>query len=345
MKIVLTGGRGFIGSHMTDLLSKLAKMSNGRIGEIVVLDAHTYAARPFLMGRKPENVREVVLDIRDQLAVRKFMEEEKPDHIIHMAAESHVCRSITGPKDFVLTNVVGTWNLLEEFKEIWKGQLSGKKFLHVSTDEVFGEIKTGKFKEDSPIAPRSPYASSKAASDHLVSAYCTTYGLHGLIVNCSNNYGPNQHEEKLVPKAILRIIQNKPVDIYGNGKQVRDWLWVEDCCRAILHVLDKGIPGQRYCIGGELEMTNIELVNKIHEICTKVFAKTKFNLKLNYTNDRPTDDKRYALSTQKIRKLGWKPKKEEFDKNLQYTILWYWKRMVVGARRHSVTKDGVERHG
>lgn len=326
--IVVTGGSGFIGSH---LLTKLCSKYPNDL--IINLDAETYAARPPLYKKKPKNLIVVKLDLRDQLGVRRFMEKYKPNHVFHLAAESHVCRSIQGPKDFITTNINGTWNLLEEFKELWIDDLKAHRFIHISTDEVFGEIKKGKFNEQSQIVPRSPYASSKASSDLLVLSYYSTYGLNAVVTNCSNNYGPNQHDEKLIPKTIINILTKKPVQIYQSGKQIRDWLYVEDCAEGLIRVFEKGLPGNRYCIGGDYELTNLAMVEKIYHSITEIFGKAAPELKMEFTNSRPTDDFRYALDIKKINKLGWSPKRDLFEKNLRHTIMWYYTKLVGGKLR------------
>jgi len=326
MKICVTGGRGFIGTNFVKYLMTLKGIT-----EVIILDALTYAARPYLV-KKDRRITEVNVDIRDQLAMKRFMDEYKPDHIFHFAAESHVCRSIKGPKDFITTNINGTWNLLEEFKELWKDEIKSHRFLHVSTDEVYGQIKKGKFTETSPINPRSPYAASKAASDHLVLSYAETYGMDAVVVNCSNNFGPNQHEEKLVPKTILKILLSEPVEVYQSGKQVRDWLYVEDACEGIFKVFQKGLPGERYNLGGDYELTNLEMISAIHEEICSINPKQIPELKMRFTNSRPTDDLRYALDISKARKIGWKPNKSAFRENLRFTVMWYWKRMMREGR-------------
>lgn len=328
MTLLVTGGCGFIGStFLKTLCERYPKHT------IVNVDAKTYAARPPMYKKRPKNLIEEEFDIRDQLAVKRCMERYKPDHVFHLAAESHVCRSIKGPKDFITTNINGTWNLLEEFKDLWQQELKAHRFVHISTDEVFGEIKTGKFDEKSQIQPRSPYASSKASSDLLVLSYGETYGMDVVVTNCSNNFGPNQHDEKLVPKTILRILGGQPVQIYGTGEQVRDWIFVEDAAEAFLAVFEKGLPGNRYCIGGNYELTNLQMVRRIYDLMLQVFGESAPPLKMQFTNSRPTDDFRYAISTKKIEKLGWKPKPKLVDQRLQHTIMWYYERWLKSGAR------------
>ena len=326
MKILVTGNKGFIGSHLTKMLCE-----NYPESVIYGVDAQTYAARPPIYKSKPANLCTIKANIQDQLAVRKLIQKIKPDQIYHLAAESHVCRSITGPKEFIMTNILGTWNLLEEYRDLQETTGKKRTFLYVSTDEVFGEISKGRFTENSPIEPRSPYSTAKAGGDLLVQSYFTTYGLDTRIVNASNNFGPNQHAEKLVPKTILRLLKGQPVDIYQNGKQVRDWLFVEDCTRGMITVMNKGKAGERYLLGGDNEKTNLEIVNAIAEIVKHMKPETVLNL--NFLKDaRPTDDFRYALSNDKIKKLGWKPNKDQFHNNLHYTVMWYFERILTGGR-------------
>lgn len=336
-KIMVTGGSGFIGSNLLKhLVKKYPK------DQIVNVDAFTYAARPSLLSSEEKaHVHTIKVNLQDQLAVKRLLEKEQPDHIFHLAAESHVCRSISGPKDFVMTNIVGTWNLIEEARSVWSNDVKNHRFVHVSTDEVFGQLgrKDRPFSESTPIAPRSPYAASKASSDHLVAAYHETYGINTIITNCSNNYGVNQHEEKLIPKTICRIFQRKPTDIYQDGTQVRDWLYVDDHCEALIKAFEKGIPGERYCIGGEKELNNLQIVDSIFGIIHDLFPKDGYSLKMDFKDSRPTDDARYAIDNKKIRRLGWAPNNKAFKQNLQYTVLWYWGKLIRGSR--AISKDGV----
>lgn len=325
MKIMVTGGMGFIGSHLVKALVEKIPSS-----KIIVVDALTYAAREPLT--KSNKVKLIKADIRDHLVVSRLMAQEKPDHIFHLAAESHVCRSIQGPKDFVQTNIVGTWNVIEEFKNVWKNKSNGKTFIHVSTDEVFGELtaKGTPFNEETCIRPRSPYASSKAASDHIVQSYKETYGVQTKIVNCSNNFGINQHEEKLLPKTICRILRKESVEVFGSGSQIRDWLYVTDCVQAIIKVFERGRVGERYCIGGESECSNLDLINKVHAVIQDLFPEEKVPLKIKKVNARPTDDFRYAINNEKIRELGWKPKPTLMEQRLRSIVLWYYAKLEIG---------------
>ncbi len=324
--VMITGGLGFIGSALTRYW-----MNRYPEQEIVILDAETYAARPGaarsfeLAGVKVERV-----DIRDHAAVARAMRRHEPDHVIHLAAESHVCRSIAGPKVFYETNVMGTFHLLEEFKELWRGREDGHHFHHVSTDEVFGELGPDDpaFTEQHPLLPRSPYSSSKAASDMMALTFFETYGLHVTVSNCSNNFGPNQHAEKLIPRAIAKAVAKEPMTVYGNGLQVRDWLWVDDHCYAIDLLLHHGKAGERYCVGGEKEMTNLDMLVLIKQLVDQELGQEHKGCQFKYTNDRPTDDFRYAIDNTKIRaELGFEPS-EDFQWNLRKTIRWYLEREI-----------------
>lgn len=268
----------------------------------------------------------------------------RPDAVFHFAAESHVCRSIAGPDDFVTTNINGTFNLLEAWREYLQERFAWStaeenlrslhRFVHVSTDEVFGDLglasdPKSKFHEQKLYAPTSPYAASKAASDHLVKAWAHTYGLNAVVTNCTNNYGPNQHEEKLIPSAILKILNQEVVKIYGKGDHVRDWIWVEDHCRALDTVFRKGKSGESYGIGGDNERTVQDVVTDVYVNLVHMGEEDDsfrgLCLKTINTNDRPTDDERYAMDTSKIRSLGWSPTKDYHSK-LRETIAWYIER-------------------
>lgn len=321
--IIITGGAGFIGSHVVRRFVK--EYPHYRI---VNADALTYAGNL-------ENIADIAhagnyvfekIDIVDSQAVNKLFETYQPDGVIHLAAESHVDRSITNPVAFVMTNVIGTVNLLNAARNLWAGNYEGKRFLHVSTDEVYGALgSTGFFYEDTSYDPHSPYSASKASSDHFVRAYADTYGLPVTVTNCSNNYGPNQFPEKLIPLCIHNIINNKPLPIYGNGKYTRDWLYVIDHARAIDLVFHKAKNRETYNIGGFNEWQNIDLVK---ELCRQMDVKlgrsggTSEKL-ITYVKDRPGHDLRYAIDATKIQKeLGWEPS-VTFEHGLALTIDWY----------------------
>lgn len=325
MNIIVTGGSGFIGSH---LLLALCKQYPDY--SIVNVDIETYAARRPLYVAKPKNLHHEKLDIRDSLGVHRLYEKFQPEATIHLAAESHVCRSITGPRDFATTNLLGTFNLLEAHHST-----KGLKFVHVSTDEVFGHIRSGKFNEHSPMLPRSPYSASKAGSDMMVQAYHHTYGMDTCTVNMSNNFGPNQHEEKLVPQTISKILLGRPVTIHGRGDHVRDWLWVGDAVDGILRAFMHGRPGESYCLGGNKELTNMDLVREISSAINFMQGPTSYTIE--HKNDRPTDDFRYALDTTKAeRELAWSPNIKKFRNRIMKTVQWY---------AHAMISSGAVTHG
>jgi len=325
MKLLVTGGAGFIGSAVV-------RLAVARGHQVVNLDALTYAACL-------ENVATVAnsqayvfehADIRDRAALDRIFAQHKPDAVMHLAAESHVDRSIDGPGDFVETNITGTYNMLEAARAYWVGQ--GKpdsfRFHHISTDEVFGSLPNDpavKFTEDTPYDPRSPYSASKAASDHLVRAWAETYGLPVVLTNCSNNYGPYHFPEKLVPVIILNALAGKPLPIYGDGSNIRDWLFVEDHADALLLVLEKGALGRSYNIGGENERTNLELVRTLCAILDDLRPRADgaYGDQITFVTDRPGHDARYAIDPARIRQeLGWQPS-VTVEEGLRRTVQWY----------------------
>ncbi len=325
--ILVTGGAGFIGSNFILRRMKAEDVS------VVNLDKLTYAGNPRNLEAIAGNPRYEFVqgDIGDRGLIRRLLEKHQPGAIVHFAAESHVDRSIRGPDDFIRTNVDGTFALLEETRAYWTA-LSPEaqrqfRFLHVSTDEVFGSLSPNDppFCETTPYAPNSPYAASKAASDHLVRAYHHTYGLPTLTTNCSNNYGRFQFPEKLIPLMILNARDGKPLPVYGDGKNVRDWLYVEDHCEAIAFVLERGRSGGTYNVGGWNEKPNLEIVETICDLVDEMkpgIGRSRREL-ITFVKDRPGHDRRYAMDARKIeRELGWKPK-ETLESGLRKTVRWY----------------------
>ena len=325
---LVTGGAGFIGSNFI-LMQR--RQNHTRI---INLDLLTYAGNPKNLDSLQNDTGYIFIrgDIEDRNLVRGLLKEYSPCAVVNFAAESHVDRSIDGPEDFIQTNVVGTFHLLDEVRRYWMGlsvtEKESFRFLHVSTDEVYGSLESGDpaFNEQTPYAPNSPYSASKASSDHLVRAYYHTYGLPTITTNCSNNYGPRQFPEKLIPLVILNALRGKPLPIYGDGLNVRDWLYVEDHCEALNVVLEKGCMGQVYNIGGRCEKTNLEIVKTICDLLDKICLQSPFTPHaslITYVKDRPGHDRRYAIDCSKIEKeLGWKPK-ETFETGLKKTIQWY----------------------
>ena len=343
MKVVVTGGAGFIGSAVVRAL----------IGEtdwqVVNLDKLTYAGNLDSLAVVAKNPRYkfVRLDIADKTGVRDLFEAEQPDAIMHLAAESHVDRSIDGPSAFVETNVVGTCVLLENALSYWRSLAPLRqrrfRFHHVSTDEVYGSLgPEGAFCEDSPYAPNSPYSASKAASDHFVRAWNHTYDFPAVITNCSNNYGPFQFPEKLIPLVILRGLAGEAIPVYGKGQNVRDWLYVEDHARALIAVLERGRIGEVYNIGGGAERRNIDVVHRLCDLLDEMLPQSHFRPHRNligFVTDRPGHDLRYAVDFGKIAgELDWRPR-ENFDSGLEKTVRWYlenrpwWERILSGVYR------------
>ena len=321
-KILVTGGAGFIGSAVVRHAVALGH-------EVINLDKLTYAAcleNVASVANSP-NYHFVQADICDREALERVFDTYQPEAVLHLAAESHVDRSIDGPADFIQTNIVGTFNLLEVSRNYWvsSGKLERFRFHHVSTDEVFGSLgETGQFHEDTPYDPRSPYSASKASSDHLVRAWGETYGLPVVLTNCSNNYGPFHFPEKLIPVVILNALAGKPLPIYGKGENVRDWLYVEDHADALLTVLEKGRLGQSYNIGGENEARNIDIVRKICAILDDLRPqRTPYEELITFVSDRPGHDLRYAIDPSRMRtELGWRPS-ATLDEGLLKTVQWY----------------------
>ena len=326
--ILVTGAAGFIGANF--VLDWVAQSQE----PVVNLDKLTYAGNPENLASLQDNPGHIFVqgDIGDRSLVDRLLAEHKPRAVVNFAAESHVDRSIHGPEDFIQTNVVGTFHLLESVRAYW-GSLEGEaraafRFLHVSTDEVYGTLgpNDAPFTETTPYTPNSPYSASKAASDHLVRAYHHTYGLPVLTTNCSNNYGPYHFPEKLIPLMIVNALAGKPLPVYGDGMQVRDWLFVKDHCSAIRRVLEAGATGETYNVGGWNEKPNIEIVKTVCALLDDLRPRAdgqSYATQITYVKDRPGHDRRYAIDATKIhRELGWKPA-ETFDTGIRKTVQWY----------------------
>ena len=348
MKILVTGGAGFIGSNFLNLVAPRHPEHH-----FVCVDKLTYAANLANLTAIADASNYVFerIDIADGPAVQDLFERYRPDVVVHFAAESHVDRSITAPENFVRTNIEGTFQLLEAFRSF--GPDPGKLFHHVSTDEVYGSLgKDGVFTESTSYDPSSPYSASKAASDHLVRAYGRTYGLPFKLTNCSNNYGPYQFPEKLIPLMILNALERKPLPVYGEGLNVRDWLYVEDHCEAIWKVIQTGRVGETYNIGGNSERTNIEVVR---EVCRAVAdetecAQAELETLITFVADRPGHDLRYAINASKLqRESGWEPR-ETFDSGLRRTVRWYlnnpvWIEQVRSGEYRKWMEENYENRG
>ncbi len=342
MRILVTGGAGFIGSNLVRLLVKSGY-------ETLNLDCLTYAGNPASLSdiAADRNYRFAKVDINDFAAVRHVVGEFRPNAIMHLAAESHVDRSIDGPRAFIDTNVVGTLNMLQAALEYRRGLATDEqdsfRFLHVSTDEVYGSLGSeGLFTESTPYDPHSPYSASKAASDHLARAWFHTYGLPVIVTNCSNNYGPYQFPEKLIPVVILKALRGEPLPVYGKGENVRDWLYVVDHCRALLLVVRQGRPGATYNIGGNNELKNIEVVQRLCSLLDEMSPRSDgrpYADQITFVADRPGHDLRYAIDATKIRdELGWQPEQDR-DSGFRSTVDWYlrnepwWKDILSGEYR------------
>ncbi|UTW09632.1 dTDP-glucose 4,6-dehydratase [Pseudomonas benzenivorans] len=328
MRILVTGGAGFIGSAL------IRHLLNETEHQVLNLDKLTYAGNLESLATVAASPRYqfVQADIGDQPKVAEILAEFQPDALMHLAAESHVDRSIDGPAAFIQTNIVGTYSLLEATRGYWSALPDGRKqafrFHHISTDEVYGDLHgvDDLFTETTPYAPSSPYSASKAASDHLVRAWQRTYGLPVLLTNCSNNYGPYHFPEKLIPLVILNALDGKPLPVYGNGQQVRDWLYVEDHARALLKVVTAGQVGETYNIGGHNEQKNLHVVESICALLDELAPRQaggSYREQISFVADRPGHDQRYAIDASKIeRELGWKPE-ETFASGLRKTVRWY----------------------
>lgn len=367
MRLLITGGSGFIGSN-------LVRMALGNGHSVLNVDALTYAGNQSSLAdvQSSQNYRFAQIDISEADKVDHIVNSYVPDAVLHLAAESHVDRSIDGPGEFIQTNVIGTYNLLQASLNHWRTldpiKADRFRFLHVSTDEVYGSLGSeGQFTESTPYDPHSPYSASKASSDHLARAWHDTYGLPVLVTNCSNNYGPYQFPEKLIPVVILKCLRGEPVPVYGKGENIRDWLYVDDHCRALLEVVQSGRPGETYNIGGNNELKNIDLVNLLctlmDELRPRNSGKTpaarrenspkgnsplatnysplssSYSQLISFVTDRPGHDLRYAIDASKIeRELGWKPS-EDFQSGFRKTVQWYidneswWRSILDGSYR------------
>lgn len=344
MNIIVTGGAGFIGSAL------VRHIINETQDNVLVVDKLTYAGNPDSLSMVATNERFQFSqsDICDREKMDSLFNEFKPDAVMHLAAESHVDRSIDGPSAFIQTNIVGTYTLLEAARSYWNGlddsQRSRFRFHHISTDEVYGDLEGPEdlFTEQTPYAPSSPYSASKASSDHLVRAWQRTYGLPTLVTNCSNNYGPYHFPEKLIPLIILNALAGKPLPVYGNGQQIRDWLYVEDHARALYCVVTKGEVGETYNIGGHNERKNIDVVKTVCALLDELITDkpnglTSFSELITFVTDRPGHDLRYAIDATKIEKeLFWTPE-ETFESGIRKTVNWYldnkvwWQRVIDGS--------------
>jgi len=350
---LITGGAGFIGANFVQAVRRQ------NVARVLNLDLLTYAGHPESLAAL-ENDRDHVFvrgDIGDEALVTKLLAEHRPAAVVNFAAESHVDRSILGPQAFIQTNIVGTHTLLACALKYWKGLDDGRqrafRFLHVSTDEVYGSLGTEDpaFSEDNQYRPNSPYAASKAAADHLVRAYHHTYGLPTLTTNCSNNYGPFQHPEKLIPLMIQNALHGRPLPVYGDGQQVRDWLYVEDHCTAIRTVLDKGRPGETYNVGGNAEKPNLEIVHTLCKLLDARFPKSAPHAQLiKHVTDRPGHDRRYAINASKIkRELGWEPAMT-FEQGIEKTVQWYldneaWAKAVGNPEHQDWLRKNYQQQG
>lgn len=344
MKIIVTGGAGFIGSAV------IRHIINNTQDEVVVVDCLTYAGNLESLAPVANNSRFTFeqVNICDRTALDRVFNEHKPNAVMHLAAESHVDRSIDGPADFIETNIIGTYTMLEAARAYWSSLYEQSKqafrFHHISTDEVYGDLHGTEdlFTETTPYAPSSPYSASKASSDHLVRAWLRTYGLPTIVTNCSNNYGPYHFPEKLIPLIILNALDGKKLPVYGDGGQIRDWLYVEDHARALYKVVTEGEIGETYNIGGHNERKNIDVVKTICQLLEELVPNKPEGVKqysdlITYVTDRPGHDMRYAIDAQKIyRELGWKPQ-ETFESGIRKTVEWYlanetwWRRVKDGS--------------
>ncbi len=339
MNLLVTGGAGFIGSNLIHYI-----IGKPEITKLINLDCLTYAGHPANLETVSKDAKYVFekVDLRDKAAVIRVVEQHGITHVMHLAAESHVDRSITGPGDFISTNIVGTFNLLEACRAFWADKFDDKRFHHVSTDEVYGSLgATGYFTETTPYAPNSPYSASKASSDMIVRAYHHTYGLNTVITNCSNNYGPFQFPEKLIPVVIQNCLSRKNIPVYGDGMNVRDWLYVRDHAEALWQVLNRGKTAETYNIGGHNEWANINIVKLICDLIDEMSPQSGGNTQklITYVKDRAGHDRRYAIDATKVKnELDWVPA-YTFEKGIRETVRWYldnqaWVKTVLAKPAH-----------
>ena len=313
--VIVTGGLGFIGSNLIELLIKKKYF-------VINIDSVTYSSNFYNTKDFKDNYKFIKCNINNQKKILSLLLKYKPSGIFNLAAETHVDRSIDGPKPFIDSNILGVYNLLEAFRKFYKIN-KNSRLIHISTDEVYGDVLKGRSNENYSYKPSSPYAASKASSDHLVYSYVRTYKIPAIVTNCSNNYGPKQHPEKLIPKVIYNIINNINLPIYGDGKNSREWIFVDDHCNALIKILEKGKIGEFYNIGSNKNLTNIQIIKLLTNIAKK-YIKIGKNVKIQYVKDRPGHDFRYALNSNKIKnKLNWKPKFEIIS-GLKKTFLWYY---------------------
>ena len=331
-KIIVTGGLGFIGSNLIDLLIKKKYY-------VINIDKVSYSSNFYnVKNFSQKRYKFIKCDINNRLKIRKIFKYYNPVGIFNLAAETHVDRSIDNPSNFIKSNILGVFNLLEEFKYFFKKNKK-TKLIHISTDEVYGDILKGRSNENYPYKPSSPYAASKASSDHLVMSYIKTFNIPAIVTNCSNNFGPKQHPEKLIPKLIYNIIKNKKLPIYGKGKNSREWIYVSDHCEALLKVLNKGKLGEFYNIGSNINLNNIQISKMLLKVSKKIMNKNS-NAKIKFVKDRPGHDFRYALDSKKIRKkLRWKPKTKILD-GINKTFSWYFENKMY---YESISKKDIEK--
>ncbi len=332
-KIIVTGGLGFIGSNLIKLLIKKNYF-------VINIDKVNYASNFYNTKNfsNKKNYKFIRLDINNKSKLRNIFRFYKPVVIFNLAAETHVDRSIDSPAEFIKSNIVGVFNLLEIFREFSKKNKK-TKLIHISTDEVYGDVLKGRSKESDPYKPSSPYAASKASSDHLVHSYVRTYKLNAMITNCSNNYGPHQHPEKLIPKFIYNIINNKTLPLYGRGKNSREWIFVDDHCKALFKVFKNGTEGEFYNIGSNINTSNLDIAKKLIKIARKKIKLGK-NVKIKFVKDRPGHDIRYALNSKKIlREIKWKSK-IKLNEGLENTFNWYLenKKYYTSLKKRDITK-------